>query len=284
MAITLTLTGKTPGQQQFGLDTFMEHYKCDATADVVLTDGSVPSIGSAHPDYATMFVTARYCTETSESASALDLTYMGTLSGDLPAQKHDSSVALQSSSSSFGTTGIALSSPATIQFYAPTNTLSYISSGGPGTDTADDPTADIIVLTWSIGILSFAIVDQTLADLVDTYFSILITENHSSTEIVAGHFWSNTSTTAKAYVPMILNFPPGAYLALSSAGTGYSAGDTLTISGGSGTATIVVTGLGISNSITNWTVSSISCTTADFNVPAGGGSGTGAQFNIIIIT
>ncbi len=81
MAVTLTLTGKTPGQTQFGLDTFTEHYKCDVTADVVLTDGSVPAMGSVHPSYPFMFVTARYCSETSESASALDLTYMGVLGG-----------------------------------------------------------------------------------------------------------------------------------------------------------------------------------------------------------
>ncbi len=81
MPVTLTLTRKTPGQTQFGLDTFTEHYKCDATADVVLTDPSVPQIGAAHPDYPFMFITNRYCTETSESASALDLVYMGVLSG-----------------------------------------------------------------------------------------------------------------------------------------------------------------------------------------------------------
>ncbi len=81
MPVTLTLIGKRPGQQQFGLDTFTEHYKCDVTADVVLTDGSVPAMGSVHPSYPFMFVTARYCSETSESASALDLTYMGVLGG-----------------------------------------------------------------------------------------------------------------------------------------------------------------------------------------------------------
>ncbi len=81
MAVTLTLTGKTPGQTQFGLDTFTEHYKCDATANVVLTDGSVPAMGSAHPDYPFMFMTARYCSETGESASALDLTYTGVFGG-----------------------------------------------------------------------------------------------------------------------------------------------------------------------------------------------------------
>jgi hypothetical protein len=69
MAVTITKVGKSPNNTQFGLDTFTEHYKCDATADVVLTDGGVPQMLSAHPDYPSMFVTNRYVSETSESAS-----------------------------------------------------------------------------------------------------------------------------------------------------------------------------------------------------------------------
>src|SRR5258707_11750554 len=79
MAVTLTLIQKRPSQQQFGLDTFTEIYKCDATADVVLTDAGVPQMGSAHPDYAFMFVTGRPCYETGEKASELNLIYMGCL-------------------------------------------------------------------------------------------------------------------------------------------------------------------------------------------------------------
>src|SRR5258708_34001834 len=82
MAVTLTLTQKRPAQQQFGLDTFTVIYKCDATADAVLTDPTVPQMGSAHPDYEFMFVTGRPCYETGGSASELNLIYMGCLNGD----------------------------------------------------------------------------------------------------------------------------------------------------------------------------------------------------------
>src|SRR5712672_2218954 len=108
MATVLTLTGKSPGQTQFGLDTFTESYKCDATADVVLTDPTVSQMGSAHPDYPFMFVTARPCSETGESASVLDLIYTGCLTDDgvgnpiLPSQQHEYDNAVQSATSSRG--------------------------------------------------------------------------------------------------------------------------------------------------------------------------------------
>ncbi len=289
MSVILTWQRSTPGQPQYGLATLTETYKVQnddgsqITAAAVLVDGGLPQIGDAHPDYATMFVTARYCSETGESASALDLTYTGTLSGSLPDQKNDFSNAVQSASSSYGLDGITLSTPATIQFYAPTTSLSYISSGGPGSDVAADPTDDPVAINYTIGILSFSI-GGTIAALIANYFSILITENHTATEIVVGQYWQNTSTKTKTYVPLMLNLAPGAYLQLSGTGMGYTSGDTLTITGGSGVAVIVLTATGISNSIIAWTVSSISCTTPENNVAATGGTGTGALFNIIIVT
>src|SRR6267154_1222240 len=111
MATVLTLIGKRPGQQQFGLDTFTESYKCDATADTVLTDPTVAQMGSAHPDYPFMFVTARPCSETGEKASVLDLIYTGCLTDDgaghpiLPAQQRIDQDAVQSASSSLRSTG-----------------------------------------------------------------------------------------------------------------------------------------------------------------------------------
>src|SRR5258705_13619300 len=106
MATVLTLTQKRPEQRQFGLDTFTEIYKCDATADVVLTDPTVPQMGSAHPDYEFMFVTGRPCYETGESSSELNLIYMGCLTDDgegnpmLPAQQRETGKDIQSVSSS----------------------------------------------------------------------------------------------------------------------------------------------------------------------------------------
>ncbi len=281
MAVTLTLTGKTPGQQQFGLDTFTEHYKCDATADVVLTDGSVPAMGSAHPDYASMFVTARYCTETSESASALDLTYMGTLSGELPAQKHDTENAVQSAQSSLSTSGVTATSPVSVQFYAPTNVLTYVSAGAPGTDIADDPDDDVIVISIGVGDTSLTV--SSIPGLVEAFFEIQILETHNATEIVQGQYWLNTSRKIKSYIANILSLSPGAYITLGASGSGYAVGNSLSISAGGEGATMIVDTLGVGNSVSSFTVTANTFTVAQNLLLAIGGSGSNARFNVIII-
>src|SRR5258708_17951634 len=118
MATVLTLTGKRPGQQQFGLDTFTESYKCDATADVVLTDPTLAQMGSAHPDYPFMFVTAMPCSETGEIASVLDLIYTGCLTDDgvgnptLPVQQDQHDTQIQSAASWRSITVVLLTSTA----------------------------------------------------------------------------------------------------------------------------------------------------------------------------
>ncbi len=159
MAVTLTLTGKTPGNTQFGLDTFTERYKCDATADVVLTDPSVPQMGAPHTDYPFMFVVSRYCNESGESASALDLTYMGCLADDgeggplLPPQKATTSgqVASATTNTSSAIFPATATNPATVQFYAISNTISFFSTDPDDTSEPDDPPEITSLITWDLG-------------------------------------------------------------------------------------------------------------------------------------
>ncbi len=293
MAVTLTLVGKTPGQTQWGLDTFTEHYKCDATADVVLTDPDVPEMTEAHPDYQFMFVTARYCSETSESASALDLTYTGCIrdSGGedptpaLPSQQHTSGNQVQSASSSRSVTGIILTSPATIQFYAPSTTLSYISAGGPGTDLPPDPSSAPEVITWTVGDTSYSI-GNLVSDLISIFFSSLITTTIESTEVVAGQFWNNVARKTLSYVPYIFDVPSGPLVTLASPGNGYVPTDSLSISAGGEGATIIVDTVGGvfgGSGILAYHVTVDTFTVPQTLLAASGGSGTGALFNVIII-
>ncbi len=282
MSVILSLTGKTPGQTQFGLDTFIEHYKCDATANVVLTDGSVPQMGSAHPSYLSMFVTARYCTETSESASALDLTYTGTLSGDLPARKHDTENGVQSATSSRGTDGSIAVAPISVQFYTPTNVLSYLSTGGPGSDVADDPTGALVIIALTVGDTS--ITAGSSAALVARFFQEQIIETHQATEIVAGQYWQNVSRKIKSYIAFVLELTPGVYISLGTPGEGYGVGDSLTISSGGEGATMDVDSLGVGNSIASFTVTSNTFTVAHNLLSATGGGGSGAVFNVFIVS
>ncbi len=287
MAVTLTPRGKTPGQTQFGLDTFTEHYKCDATADVVLTDPGVPQIGAAHPDYAFMFITNRYCSETSESASALDLVYTGCLlSADdapvFPAFKRDNENAVQSASSSRGSDGTIALSPVSIQFYAPTNVYTYISIGAPGGLTAADPVEDLTLIAITIGDTSLT--PSSVPDLVALFFQEQILETHNATEIVQNQYWLNVSRKIKSYVAFVLALTPGAYISLGAGGGSYFVGNTLTISAGGETATMDIDTLGVGNSVGSFTVTSNTFTVPQTLLTASGGSGSGARFNVIIVT
>ena len=136
MSIPLTHVGRTPGQTQFGLDTFTEHYRANEAADVVLADTTVPDTQmiAVHPDYPFMFVTARYVAETGEKASALDVTYSGCIrdSGGedptpaLPSQQQNYGNPIQSQSSTRN--GVS----ATVNFYAKTSVLRFITYLDPG--------------------------------------------------------------------------------------------------------------------------------------------------------
>ncbi len=206
MAVSLTLTGKTPGQTQFGLDTFTEHYKCDATADVVLTDGSVPVIGAAHPDYASMFVTSRYCSETSESASALDLVYVGTLSGELPIQKPSSSgqVASATTNTSAAIFPSTATNPATVQFYSITNTLSFVSNDPDDASEPTDPPEITSLITWDLGfgLQPGICTDDLVAFLLTEAFIQAIIETPPDIEpLVAGQFYQITKRKTRTLWP-----------------------------------------------------------------------------------
>ncbi len=211
MSVTLTLVGKTPAQTQWGLDNFTEHYKCDATADIVLTDNSVPAIGSAHPDYAFMFVTSRYCTETSESASALDLVYMGCLISPegvptLPPQKATSggqvgSATTNTSSIIFPSTA---TNPASVTFYTITNTLSFFSADPADTSEPDDPPEIDSLITWDLG---FGVQPglsnpDLIAFLLEDAFVQAITETPPAIDpVVQGQFYQITKSKTRTLQP-----------------------------------------------------------------------------------
>ncbi len=284
MAVTLTLVGKTTGQTQFGLDTFTEHYKCDATANVVLTDGSVPQIGTAHPDYDFMFVTNRYCSETSESASALDLIYTGCLAGNgtptLPAQQSNDSDAVMSATSSRGADGRVLISPISVQYYGPQTQLRFITYAAKGTaGTVADPTDDIRPITLTIGDTTY-LPTGLLADVVANFFSVVITDTIDSDEIVATKYWLNTERKNKTLLPAIFAITAGDYILMYAPGAGYTVGNDLTMTDGMGhTAIIHVQSVGIGNSIVGFSITSNSFDyTTSSPIFTSGGSGSGAGF------
>ncbi len=209
MSVVLTWQRSTPGQPQYGLATLTETYKVQnddgsqITAAAVLVDGSVPQLGDAHPDYAGMFCTDRYCAETGDSASALDVTYMGILGMDLPTPKSTFGTTIQTATSQCAIVGLSPSQPFTLQFYAKTTTYAFISYLVPGTSgTAPDPVGDPIPITLGFNDCSF-IGGGTLAEFVANFFVINITDVITSEEIVAGQYWLNTEVKTKYYAQPI---------------------------------------------------------------------------------
>ncbi len=295
MAVILTLIGKTPGQTQFGLDTFTEHYKCDASANVVMTATDVPQMGSVHPSYQFMFVTNRYCSETSESASALDLVYTGCLRYVdveprvplLPAQELDTDDQVQSASSSRGVNSwVTLTSPITVQFYAPSNVLSFITYGERGTKgTVADPDSQVAVITTTIGDTTVIFSGATTEAIISQFFTPVIVGSFQSKEIVSGKYWLNTDRKTVSLFPYIFSLPAGFYPVPYNTGTGYALGDSITVSG-TGACTMEVTsiytpiGAIAATTITSNTLSAATGTP----ISATGGSGSGASYTVIEVT
>ncbi len=213
MAVVLIWVGSTPGQSQYQLATFTEHYKVandDGTqisAAAALLAG--PQIGDAHADFAAMFVTALYCRETGESASALDVNYMGSLSGDLPAQKATSSgqVASATTNTSSIIYPVTATNPATVQYYAITNTLSFISTDPADASEPDDPPAITSVITWDLGfgLQPSLCTDDLVTFLLTEAFVQVINEPPPEIEpIVEGQFYQITkrkTMTLQPYTP-----------------------------------------------------------------------------------
>ncbi len=216
MAVILTLRGKTPINTQFGLDVFTESYKCDATADVVLTDVGVPQMGDEHPDYPFMFVTSRYCSETGESASSLDLVYTGSMTDDgdggpnIPTPKATTAGQVASSSTNTDATiyPALTTNPLTLQFYAITNTLSYFTDNvdDPDAPEPDDPpevTGDQVI-TWDFGFgyqpaLNYP--DLIIYLLTIAYVQGINEPPPIVEPIVFGQFWQVTKQKTRTLFP-----------------------------------------------------------------------------------
>lgn len=207
MAVTLYHTDRRPSQSQYGLDVFVEIFKSNAAADLVQIDPSVPQRGDAHPDYPSMFVTDRYFNESGPSACAADITYMGTMTGDLPPQKATTSG--QVASATTNTSSIiypaTATNPASVQFYAIANTLSFISTDPDDASEPDDPASitEDQIITWDLGFgVQPQCHDDILTFLLTQAFVQGIIEPPPTVEpIVQGQFYKITKVKTRTLLP-----------------------------------------------------------------------------------
>ena len=131
-----------PSVTAYGLEQLRRSYKTALSAEAAVA--AAPLVGEPDEVFPNMFLVNVSTPESAESATRIDLLYMGCLRGDegvpiLPNEKTDYGTAVQSATSSKNSYGATLNSPATLQYYAPSIALSYISFEGPGTTAAPTP-------------------------------------------------------------------------------------------------------------------------------------------------
>jgi hypothetical protein len=163
---------------------------------VVLTDGSVPQKGDAHPGYAHMFVTDRNCQETGEQASALDLVYTGYLTS-LPPPRHTLDNPVQSATTYTSSVIFPLvaTTPATVQYRAHASALIVLSDSDTSAEVCPDPTAVTVddLITWTLVAEQPASSFGGIASwLLTNAFVQRVIETTSAEEVVAGQFWQIT--------------------------------------------------------------------------------------------
>lgn len=212
MAITLYHTNRRPNTSQWGLDSFTEIFKANEAADVVSLDPSVPQRGDSHPDYPFMFVTNRSFNESGPQACACDIVYQGIMATEaeepvLPPQK--ATTGGQVASATTNTSAVIYPStatnPATVQFYAITNTLSFISTDPADTSEPDDPPeiTESQIITWDLG---FGVQPQCHDDIVTFLLTLAfvqgIIEPPADVEpIVEGQFYQITKRKTRTLFP-----------------------------------------------------------------------------------
>ena len=288
-----TVPSKTP----FGLDQLRRSYKTALSAEDAIA--AAPAVGAADEVFPCMFLMPISTPESAESATRIDLLYMGCIAftgtgveGDpflpvLPDQKHEDQDQVQSANSSKGNAGQVLSSPITAQYYAPSSVLTWFTFGARGVKgTAADPDRPIAIITVTIGDSTFSFDTANIDTLIATFFSSQITDSIDSQEIVPGQYWQNTERKTLTLIPYLISLPPGFYPAAYAAGSGYTPGDVITVTGtGSCVMNVISVFTAPSGGIQATTIVSNSLSAATSTpISATGGTGTGAKYTVIHVT
>lgn len=273
---------------QFELDQMSVPFSGAATG--LTTYVSALTRGDTWSGDSNMFLTGWNVSDSNKQYPTVTQEYLGAKGGVLPPGKTDYDDQVQSASSS-RSAGTVLSSPLTVQYYAPSTIYSWITAGGPGSIndvTIPDPSNDLRIITLSCGDTTFSggpIIDEQVA----LYFTQQVVSTFSSMELVRdARYYQNQVRKTRVYTPWMFNLTAGAYLTLYTPGSGYSVGDILTIHGTSGYGTVRVESVGSifghGNGIITYTQLSATFTAAETALPAEGGSGSGAKFNVFVIS
>lgn len=249
------------------------------------------TVGEVSPVDANMFLMQKVPDDHLQFPT-IQMIYGGKRGGALPPSQHefDDDVMSASSKRSFG--GVILTSPMIVEFYAPTSLLTYYTRFAPGSDQAPDPVADPRPIDLTVFDTTFSI-GGTIQDQINAFFSVQqIATNKSSEVVPGGQYYKNVSKKTKKYTAWIFDLPSGPILSLYSPGQGYHEGDTVSCYGPPGiggfaqihvTQVLILWGDPSQAGIYRWDVVTNTFTQQAFALPAVGGSGHDAAFNITII-
>lgn len=293
MAVVLTLLSSQPTRTSFALDQLTLVYKSDSSWDVTVVDPGVPKKGDAHSTFPFMFVSDIRLQESAISACTFDVIYLGAFDSSggnpiVPGTKIEQNVAVLSASSSKASNGTVLTSPATVQYYAPTSIKTYFSYNAAATGNfVADPTADIVPISLIVGDTGLSITEP-IQNVIHNFFQEHIIHTIESSQFSQdGKYWVNSSRKQKLLQSWLFAVTAGAYVSLYNPGINYNVGDSVTVTAGGGSATMSITSVGsiwgTSRGIMSFTVSSNTFTSSHTGLSATGGSGTGAGFNVTYI-
>lgn len=243
--------------------------------------------GSAWSGDSSMFLTGWSVSDSNKQYPTVTLEYMGAKAGLLPPAKIDYDDQVQTASSSRSASTV-LSSPLTVEYYAPSVIYSWITANSRGSSSGGvTPDSDPRIIKITTGDTSFSS-SGTVAEIVAAYFSIEIITSFKATELVRdSKYYLNEIRSTKFYAPLIFDFPSGGHFTLYNPGNGYSVGDILTVSGDSGSGTVKVLSVGSvwggGTGILSFEQLSNSFTQNESALPASGGSGSGAGFNVFVV-
>ncbi len=141
-----------PSKTPFGLDQLRRSYKTSLSAEAAIA--AAPNVGDPDETFATMFLLSATTPESSESATRVDLVYMGTFSGELPDPKNATGNPVQTATT-YTDSAIfpaVATVPASLQYHAhETSIVEFSTSDTSATDPPDPPAITIDdLISWTL--------------------------------------------------------------------------------------------------------------------------------------
>lgn len=190
-------------QTQFELDQLSVPYSGAVTGVTTYLAGLTR--GSAYGTDANMFLTD-WSVDSNKQFPTVTLEYTGAKGGTLPAVRNEQGRSIQSATSytSSAIFPLVASQPASVQYYAPSNTATAFAVD-PALGTEPDDPADITVddlISWTLVAEQPANSMPEIAEwILENGFVQRITETTDAREIVNGQYWQIVKRKTKVLMP-----------------------------------------------------------------------------------